>query len=79
MCLAVSGRILELQGSNAMVDITNIKMKVDISLIDEAKEGDYILIHGGFGIQKVDEEYHNFLQETIDEIYYEFGGGSNES
>lgn len=78
MCLAVSGRILELQGSSAMVDIGNIKMKVDISLIAEAKEGDYILIHGGFGIQKIDEEYHNFLQETIDQIYYEFGGDLNE-
>ncbi|EQB87843.1 hydrogenase assembly chaperone HypC/HupF [Clostridium punense] len=77
MCLAVSGKILELKESSAVVDIGNIKMKVDISLIDEAKEGDYILIHGGFGIQKVDEEYHSFLQETIDQIYYEFEGGPN--
>lgn len=77
MCLAVSGKVLELKERSAVVDIGNIKMKVDISLIDEAKEGDYILIHGGFGIQKIDEEYHSFLQETIDQIYYEFGGGPN--
>jgi len=77
MCLAVSGKVLELKESSAVVDIGNIEMKVDISLIDEAKEGDYILIHGGFGIQKIDEEYHNFLQETIDQIYYEFGGSPN--
>lgn len=78
MCLAVSGEVLEVKENNALVNIRGIQIKVDISLIDNPEIGEYILIHGGFGIQKINEEYHNFLQETIEHIYYEFGGDMDE-
>jgi len=78
MCLAVSGEVLEVKENNALVNIRGIQIKVDISLIDNPEIGEYILIHGGFGIQKINEENHHFLQETIEPIYYEYGGDMDE-
>jgi len=68
MCLAISGEIIELESNKALVDIKGIKLWVNISLIDNSKCGDFVLVHGGFAIQKIDFEYHNFLENTLDEI-----------
>lgn len=68
MCLAISGEIIEIDNVRALVNIKGIKLWVNISLLDKPKCGDFVLVHGGFAIQKIDSEYHNFLENTLDEI-----------
>jgi hydrogenase expression/formation protein HypC len=62
MCLAISGEVIDLKDNKALTEVKGIKMWVNIDLI-----------HGGFAIQKIDMKYHSFLQDTIDEVYYDFG------
>jgi hydrogenase expression/formation protein HypC len=63
MCLAIPGQIIEVvDGANrlARVDVAGVKRNVNIGLLDEggepAQPGDWVLIHVGFAISKVDEE-----------------------
>jgi hydrogenase expression/formation protein HypC len=62
VCLAIPGRLVEfLPGNNdqlALVDVVGVKRKINIGLLeDETLElGDYVLIHVGFAMSKVDEK-----------------------
>lgn len=56
MCLAVPGRITAVhEGDRADVDMLGARREVSLRLVPEAREGDYVLVHAGFGIQVIDE------------------------
>jgi hydrogenase expression/formation protein HypC len=58
MCLAIPGRIIEIvdeQTQLAKVDVAGVKRTVNVGLIDGAVVGDWVLIHVGFALSKVDE------------------------
>ncbi len=61
MCLAVPGRIVSINGQNAMIDFGGVQREANVSLI-EPKVGEYVVVHAGFAIQVVDEEE---AKETI--------------
>ncbi|MEK7167009.1 MAG: HypC/HybG/HupF family hydrogenase formation chaperone [Patescibacteria group bacterium] len=61
MCLAVSGKIKKKQGKNAFVDFNGIIKKIKIDLTPEVKIGDYVIVHAGFSIQKIDKKEANEL------------------
>lgn len=56
MCLSVPARIVELEGSLATVDVMGNRREADVSLVDEPRLGDYVLVHAGFAIQKMTAE-----------------------
>ena len=60
MCLAIPGKILDLEqdGENrlARVEFGGITRKVSLDLVPEAGVGDYVIVHVGFAISKMDEE-----------------------
>jgi hydrogenase expression/formation protein HypC len=62
VCLAIPGRIVEfLAGNNdqlALVDVVGVKRKVNVGLMEDVdlQVGDYVLIHVGFAMSKVDEK-----------------------
>jgi hydrogenase expression/formation protein HypC len=58
MCLAIPGRIIEIvdeQTQLAKVDVAGVKRTVNVGLLDDATIGDWVLIHVGFALSKVDE------------------------
>jgi len=55
MCLAMPAKILSIEGDEAEVDFGGAIRKTNVSMVD-AKVGEYVIIHAGFAIQKVDEE-----------------------
>ncbi len=66
MCLAIPAKVEKLEEDNlATVDILGVSRQVSLDLTPNAKVGDYVLIHAGFAIEVVDEQ---FAQETIDLI-----------
>ena len=66
MCLAIPAKITHLEPFGlADVDILGVKRQVAVDLTPTAQEGDYVLVHAGFAIEVVDEQY---AQETIDLI-----------
>jgi len=56
MCLAVPAKVLEIKGDRGVVDFGGIRREVSLSLIDDVKVGDYVLIHVGFAIQKLERK-----------------------
>lgn len=57
MCLAIPARIVALTGNEtAMVDIGGIQKEISVSLVDQAKEGDYVIVHVGFAISRLDPD-----------------------
>ncbi|KUH32897.1 hydrogenase [Thermococcus celericrescens] len=56
MCLAIPGRIIKVDGKTAVVDFGGVKREVRLDLLPEAGVGDYVIVHTGFAIERLDEE-----------------------
>ena len=65
MCLTVPAKIIGVKEYTAIVDIMGIESKVNIQLIENPKVGDYILVHAGCAIQRIDTDYFEELQEIF--------------
>lgn len=68
MCIAVPAKIEEIIDNDAIVSYGNVKVKVNIVFIDDPKVGDFILVHAGCAIQKIDEEYAKETLEIFKEL-----------
>jgi len=72
MCLGIPAKVIEIKEDNTgKVDYLGTKIKVNFSLIEDVKIGDYVIIHAGFAISKLDEkeaqETFSLLREFIKE------------
>lgn len=56
MCLAVPARIMSINGEEAVLDYGGVKRKANISMLNYVRVGDYVLVHVGYAISKIDEE-----------------------
>ena len=56
MCLAVPGKIIEISGNTARVDIEGLVREANISLLPGVKAGDYVIVHAGFAMERYDEK-----------------------
>lgn len=73
MCLAIPGKIVEIvdeENHLAKVEVGGVKRNVNIGMLDkdEARVGDYVLIHVGFAMSKVDEEQAEETLRVLKEI-----------
>jgi hydrogenase expression/formation protein HypC len=80
MCLSIPSKVVEVRDDGtALVDTMGVKRVVSLELMQEAvKENDWVLIHVGFAIQKLDEESALKSLELFEEILsmeesYEYG------
>jgi hydrogenase expression/formation protein HypC len=55
MCLAVPMRVLEVDGDTGTVELGGLKHKVGLQLLDNVQPGEYVIVHAGFAIQRLDE------------------------
>jgi hydrogenase expression/formation protein HypC len=68
MCLAIPARVMSVKGEKAQVDFgEGVLRDVNVSLVD-AKEGEYVLVHAGYAIQKMDEKDAKETLELWNEI-----------
>ena len=66
MCLAIPARIATIEENHmAVVDIMGVTRKVSLDLVPEAVESDFVLVHAGFALQVVDEEFANETLELL--------------
>jgi hydrogenase expression/formation protein HypC len=61
MCLAVPGKVLTLEGDDpafraGTVDFRGVRKKINLVFTPEAQPGDFVLVHVGFAISRIDEE-----------------------
>ena len=63
MCLGIPGKIIEIEKNVAKVDVGGLLRDISLDLCPDVSIGEYVLIHTGFAIQKVDAEE---AEETLD-------------
>ena len=64
MCLAIPAKVAALEEGNlATVDILGVTREISVDLTPQAQVGDYVLVHAGFAIEVVDEQ---FALDTIE-------------
>ena len=68
MCWSVPAKIIKIDGNDAMVILGGLEKKVRVDLIENAAKGDYVLIHAGYAIQKLEPEDAGFMNGLIKEI-----------
>jgi len=73
MCLAVPGKIVEILGDDpairaARVDFGGIEKQVQLAFVPEAAVGDYVLVHVGFAISRIDEAEARQVFEYLSRI-----------
>ena len=56
MCLGIPGKIVSIRGDLAEVDFGGVAREVSLLLCPEVHEGDYVLVHVGFAIQRLEEK-----------------------
>ena len=56
MCLAIPSEIVEIRDQTATIDLAGVRREVSLLLLpEEASVGDYVLVHAGFAIHKIDK------------------------
>jgi hydrogenase expression/formation protein HypC len=74
MCLAIPARVTRMQENEmAEVDIHGVTRVVSLSMTPDAEVGSWVLIHAGFAIQVVDEEFAAESWELIKQIEWDEG------
>jgi hydrogenase expression/formation protein HypC len=63
MCLSVPGKVVEIQDNMAKVEVGGVIREVSMDVCPDVLVGEYVLIHTGFAIQKLDEKE---ALETLD-------------
>jgi hydrogenase expression/formation protein HypC len=57
MCLAIPVRVVELTGSDAaIVDLGGVRKDVSLALVDGVSVGDYVIVHVGYALTRLDPE-----------------------
>jgi hydrogenase expression/formation protein HypC len=56
MCLGIPAKIISLHGDYAVASINGASINIGIQLVENLNAGDYVLIHTGYALEKIDEE-----------------------
>ena len=65
MCIAVPVEVIKINGQQAVVSLGGISKEINISLIAELEVGDYVLLHSGCAIKKINSKA---AQKTLDAV-----------
>jgi hydrogenase expression/formation protein HypC len=72
MCLAVPGRVVEIEGEGELrmgrVDFSGVQRQVCLAYTPEVALGDYVLVHVGFAISRIDEEAARETLQALEQI-----------
>jgi hydrogenase expression/formation protein HypC len=66
MCWSVPGKITKITGNMGTVELSGIHKDIALDLIEDPKIGEYVLIHAGYAIEKVDEERAKYTIDFFD-------------
>ena len=77
MCLAIPSKITHIENNMAQIDVDGVQRKASLLLLEDAAVGDYVIVHAGLAIHKIDEaaamETLALLKEAA--AFVEGGGG----
>ena len=68
MCLAIPSKITRIENNMATIDVDGVQREASLLLVEDVGIGDYVIVHAGFAIHKIDEaaalETLEFLKEA---------------
>jgi hydrogenase expression/formation protein HypC len=76
MCLAVPAKLTSVRADEAVIDLRGTSVKINTVLVPDAVEGDWVLVHAGFAIQRLDEEEARKTFSLLDELAAANGGAT---
>jgi hydrogenase expression/formation protein HypC len=56
MCLAIPSKITKIENNMAVIDVNGVRREASLLLVEDAQVGDYVIVHAGFAISKIDEQ-----------------------
>lgn len=56
MCLGIPGKVIKIEDKKSLIEVMGVSREASIELLDDVKVGDYVIIHAGCAISKIDEE-----------------------
>ena len=72
MCLGIPAKIIKIENGMGTIDMDGTRREVSLLLQEDAGVGDYVIVHAGFAIHRVDEEEAleslKFLREMVTEL-----------
>ena len=68
MCLAIPMKILKIEGDKAIVSSSGVQRSIGISFMKNVKPGDYVIVHAGFAIEKLDPAKAEETLKLLEEI-----------
>jgi hydrogenase expression/formation protein HypC len=63
MCLAIPMKIISVEGDTASVSLDGLEQNIDVRFLENPRPGDYVIVHAGFAIERLDPEE---AQKTLD-------------
>lgn len=55
MCLAIPSKVVKIEDTIGTIDFEGVRREVSLLLLDDINIGDYVIVHAGYAIQKIDE------------------------
>ncbi len=55
MCLAIPSKITRIENEMATIDVDGVQRSASLMLLEDSAVGDYVIVHAGFAIKKLDE------------------------
>jgi len=72
MCLAVPMKVIQKKGATATVELDGVRRKIRLDLVEKVQPGDYVIVHAGFAIEKLDKKEAkktlNLFQQIADKM-----------
>ncbi len=71
MCLAMPAQIVSIEEDNATVSLGGVKKSINLSLVDDVAVGDYVIIHVGYALSKLDQQEAEKTLKDFQSMYSE--------
>jgi len=55
MCVAIPVKVIRIKDKKGLIEFGGLKKEIELSLTPDVRTGDYVLLHAGFAIQRLDE------------------------
>ena len=69
MCIAIPGKLIKKENEKGIVDLGGVSKEISLTFIPEVKEGDWVIIHTGFGLNIISEEEATETLAILKEVY----------
>jgi hydrogenase expression/formation protein HypC len=81
MCLAIPSKIVKIENNVATIDVDGVRREASLLLLEDPKVGEYVIVHAGFAINKINEEHAleslKLLREAVSLIFGDKKEGTN--